>query len=201
MTREELEHAIRAACDVAGDKEVWIFGSQSILGQHPNAPESLRFSMEVDVDPKNHPERVDSIDGALGEGTQFHDTFKFYVHGVSIETAKLPAGWQDRTVTVRNDNTRGATGYCLDVHDLAASKLAADRDKDREFVRALLRERLVNSDQLMERVAMLPVDGRERNRLARWVESTNEEIRQASSAPTEGDESGSSSKPSRGTTP
>jgi hypothetical protein len=30
MTREELEHAIRAACDAAGDTEVWVFGSQSI---------------------------------------------------------------------------------------------------------------------------------------------------------------------------
>lgn len=46
MTREELEHAIRAACDVAGDTEVWVFGSQSILGQHPEAPEALRFSVE-----------------------------------------------------------------------------------------------------------------------------------------------------------
>jgi hypothetical protein len=32
MTREELEHAIRAAC-VTGDSELWVFGSQSILGQ------------------------------------------------------------------------------------------------------------------------------------------------------------------------
>jgi hypothetical protein len=40
MTREELEHAIRAACDAAGDTEVWVFGSQSILGQHPEAPEA-----------------------------------------------------------------------------------------------------------------------------------------------------------------
>jgi hypothetical protein len=47
MTREELEHAIRAACDAAGDTEVWVFGSQSILGQHPEAPEALR-SVAID---------------------------------------------------------------------------------------------------------------------------------------------------------
>jgi hypothetical protein len=35
MTREELEHAIRAACDVSGDDEVYVFGSQAILGQYP----------------------------------------------------------------------------------------------------------------------------------------------------------------------
>lgn len=38
MTREELEHAIRAACDVSGDDEVYVFGSQAILGQYPDAP-------------------------------------------------------------------------------------------------------------------------------------------------------------------
>ena len=32
MTYEELEHAIRASCDVAQDDEVIVFGSQAILG-------------------------------------------------------------------------------------------------------------------------------------------------------------------------
>jgi hypothetical protein len=44
MTRLELEHAIRASCDVSGDDEVYVFGSQAILGQYPEAPESLRQS-------------------------------------------------------------------------------------------------------------------------------------------------------------
>ena len=59
MTRHELEHAIRAACDVVGDHEVWVFGSQAILGEHVDAPTTLRQSVEVDMAPKNHPERVD----------------------------------------------------------------------------------------------------------------------------------------------
>ena len=56
MTREQLEHAIRTACDVTGDTELWIFGSQAILGEFPNASESLRSSIEVDVQPKNNPD-------------------------------------------------------------------------------------------------------------------------------------------------
>ncbi len=66
MTREQLEHAIRAACDVSKDTELWIFGSQAILGEFPDAPESLRASIEVDVQPKNRPETVDYIDGRFG---------------------------------------------------------------------------------------------------------------------------------------
>lgn len=47
MTREQLEHAIRAACDVAKETEVYVFGSQAILGQYPDAPEALRMSAEA----------------------------------------------------------------------------------------------------------------------------------------------------------
>ena len=36
MNRAQLEHAIRAACEVTRDHEVYVFGSQSILGQFPS---------------------------------------------------------------------------------------------------------------------------------------------------------------------
>jgi hypothetical protein len=121
MTRGELEHAIRAACDVAGDSEIYVFGSQAILGEHPSAPEELRQSVEVDVAPKNSPERVDEIDGALGELSQFHQTHGFYVHGVSLETAVLPEGWKGRVIRVQNQNTDQYSGWCVAAHDLAAS--------------------------------------------------------------------------------
>ena len=48
MTRLELEHAIRAACDVSGDDELYVFGSQAILGQYPDAPAALRQSAEAE---------------------------------------------------------------------------------------------------------------------------------------------------------
>jgi hypothetical protein len=53
MRRDQLEHAIRAACDVSNDSELWIFDSQAVLGEFPNAPTSLLASIEVDVQPKN----------------------------------------------------------------------------------------------------------------------------------------------------
>ena len=43
-----------------------------------------------------------------------------------------------------NDNTGGPTGWCLEVHDLAVSKLVAGREKDLDFLRVLVRERVVN---------------------------------------------------------
>lgn len=176
MTREQLEHAIRAACDVAEDTEVWVFGSQAILGTYPDAPESLRRSVECDVVPKNRLERVDLIDAVLGELSLFHRTHGFYVHGVPLEAARLPQGWRDRTVTVQNRNTRGHVGHCIDAHDLAASKLAAFRERDRAFVRIAMVEGLIDPDVLIERIRTLPVSPAQRERFIKWVEVTRGEL-------------------------
>ncbi len=101
MRRGELEHVVRAAADVSGDSEIVVVGSQAILGQFPDAPEALLFSQEADVYPRNRPDRAVKIDGALGDGSQFHETFGYYAHGVGPETAKAPAGWEARLVAVR----------------------------------------------------------------------------------------------------
>ena len=54
MTREQLEHLIRAAADIADDDEIVVIGSQAILGQFPSAPASMRVSVEADLFPLNH---------------------------------------------------------------------------------------------------------------------------------------------------
>jgi len=177
MNYAQLEHAIRAACEVSKDTELLIFGSQAILGSYPNAPEGLRASTEIDMQAKNLPERTENIAGALGEDSQFHATHGFWVDGVLIEVAKLPAGWENRTIPVSHPvGTRGNTGHCLEAHDLAASKLAANRQKDREFVTILLAEGLVDADVLLERIATLPVDEEVRASRAHWVRLTIEDL-------------------------
>lgn len=177
MTREQLEHAIRAACDVSEDGEIWIFGSQAILGEFPNAPKNLRTSIEVDVQPRNRPERIDVIDGTLGELSLFHHTHGFYVHGVSIESAKLPIGWEKRVTRVCDElATRGNIGWCIEKHDLAASKLAAYREKDRDFVRTLLLERMIDADTLKRRIERLPVEKGHRESLIHWLQVTRDEM-------------------------
>jgi hypothetical protein len=177
MTRDQLEHAIRAACDVSEDTELWIFGSQAILGEFPDAPKSLRASIEVDVQPKNRPERTDDVDGSLGELSIFHQTHGFYVHGIFIESAKLPDGWEQRTVSVSDPiSTQGKTGLCIEAHDLAASKLAAYREKDKEFVRLLLIEKMIDANILMERISTLAVEEQLQQRLLYWLKITAEEL-------------------------
>ena len=133
MQRHQLEHIIRAAAGITGAPEFVIVGSQAVLGQFPQAPEDLLVSIEADIFSLRDPADSDLIDGSIGEGSPFHETFGYYAHGVGADTAVLPAGWKDRLIPVRNQNTGGGTGLCVEVHDLAVSKVVAGRAKDLTF--------------------------------------------------------------------
>jgi hypothetical protein len=153
MNREQLEHVIRAAAANADTAAVVIVGSQAILGSVPQpASQVLVRSMEADVFPLDHPERAILIDGAIGERSLFHETFGYYAHGVGLGDVVLPRGWRERLVPVCNENTRGCTGWCLELHDLAVSKLVAAREKDLEFLRAMQQTGLLEPDVLRSRV-------------------------------------------------
>ncbi len=150
MTRDQLEHVIRASGAIVNMDELVIIGSQSVLAQFPDAPAELLKSMEVDLYPKQNPEMAIQIDGAIGELSPFHETFGYYAHGVGKDTAILPRGWEERLVPILNENTRGVTGWCINVLDLAFSKLAAGREKDLKFVKVMLQHRLIHNQEITE---------------------------------------------------
>jgi hypothetical protein len=156
MTRDQLEHAIRAAGAISGDRELYVVGSQAILGACPDAHTELLRSLEVDIAPKNHPELEALIEGSIGELSPFHQTFGFYVDGIDLAAIVLPDGWEARVVVVDTPNTNGFRGLCLEPADLAVSKLAAARPKDLEFVRVLVREHIVSPDTLRARADSVP---------------------------------------------
>lgn len=166
MNRAQLEHVIRAAATIAGDAEIVVIGSQAILGRYPEAPSELLVSADVDLYPRNHPERADLIDGSIGELSPFHETYGYYAQGVGERTAVLPDGWQSRLVAVP---TPAGTGLCLEPHDLVISKCVAGRDKDRDYVRAALHHRLVDRQTLLERLARTPIDEAQRGRIAATI--------------------------------
>jgi len=172
MTREELEHIIRACADVTDQYEFVIVGSQSILGPVPHPQDVFTMSAEADIYPLRAPELAEKIEGALGEGSRFHDTYGYYAQGVGPETAVLPAGWMERVHRVQGEGTNGRVGYCLDVADLFMSKAAAGREKDREFCMALLAHGHVTLEQVLALVPDMPMDEAQRKKLSasirRW---------------------------------
>jgi hypothetical protein len=175
MNRLQLEHIIRAAAGITGVTDIVIIGSQAVLGQFPESPAELLVSMEADVFTLRNATDADLIEGSIGEGSPFHQTFGYYAHGVGEDTAILPSGWKDRLVAVRNANTGSGCGWCLEVHDLAVAKLAAGREKDVSFVAILLEHRIVNVSAIESRLRQSPLSGQKLEltlaRLKRIVES------------------------------
>jgi hypothetical protein len=156
MTREQFEHAVRAAGAVLGVDEVVVIGSQAIHATvQGDLPEEAVRSVEVDVALAEDPEgrQADLVDGSIGEASMFHSTFGYYAQGVTTMTATLPRGWENRLVAYETPATNGVTALCLEVHDLWISKAVAGRPKDLEFCRALLDRRIVDRDVLAARVA------------------------------------------------
>ena len=169
MTREELEHIIRASGNITQQYEFVILGSQSILGAIPNPPEFFTMSAEADIYPLNAPELADQIDGTIGEGSDFHDAHGFYAQGVGPETATLPDGWIDRVHRIQNANTDLRVGLCLSVVDLFMSKAWAGRDKDREFCIGLLRHAFVKLEDALAMVHRMPLDESQHRTLTRRI--------------------------------
>lgn len=133
------------SASLSGCREMVVIGSQSLLASHPDAPEDLLRSMEVDLYPLEEPEKADLIDGSIGELSPFHDAFGYYAHGVGVETAVLPSGWRHRWIRLESE---GAVGWCLSPVDLAVSKLAAGRSKDIDFVRGMLKARILQEAEV-----------------------------------------------------
>ncbi len=147
MRLDQLMHVVGAAANVVGETEFVVVSSQAILGSHPNAPEALLTSMEADIYPLASPERADEIDGALGDGSQFHRTFGYYAHAVGPETAKAPKGWEQRLVR-------------LDVAPRPGSRTMS----------AALTAGLVDPDELRAGIETMPLDEGRRDHVRAVVE-------------------------------
>jgi hypothetical protein len=169
MRRDQLEHAIRTACQIIGRPEVIVLGSQAILGTYreDELPVRATMSAEVDILPiadsnEETAQLADLIEGVAGELSPFEELHGFSIDGVDLETAVLPEGWRGRLVKLQNANTAGPggeqqfTGWCLDKEDLCVAKLCALREKDQNFVSELLRVGLVDSGVIAARLATVP---------------------------------------------
>lgn len=177
MTRKQLAHVLRAAANIAHDPNILVVGSQAILGSHgeDELPEVAWLSMEADLaffEDTTDPSKADEVDGAIGELSQFHETFAYYGQGVDLTTAKLPDGWRDRLVPFQPESSAPARARCIEKHDLVISKLAAMREKDKAFARALLDAGLVEVPTLLERVEQLRCVPRPTQQAVRqWLEA------------------------------
>ncbi len=152
MTRDQLEHVIRAAAAITNERSFVVIGSQAVLLPYPDAHPDLLVSRELDLYPAMAPDKSDLIEGAIGALSQFDDTFGYYADGVGPDTAVMPADWMDRATLHYLGDT---TVVCPDMHDLAVSKCVASREKDGRFIAVMLKEEMISMDTLEQRIRQL----------------------------------------------
>jgi hypothetical protein len=149
MTREQLEHVIRALAAIARIEDIVVIGSQAVPGEFPDAPEELLVSQEADVPYESSRQR--RSDRWLDRGGSFQRSFGYYAHGIDDRTAILPQGWREHLILVTGEGTHEARGWCLEVHDLAIAKYAAGREKERLTVTPI--------DGALRRLTEVRIDG------------------------------------------
>lgn len=155
MNQAQFDHAVRVAGAVAGVDKIIAIGSQALYGSTKGPiPAAALRSVEADFAvPGDHDGSVaDLIDGSIGEASMFHQTFGFYAQGMSIESAILPEGWEDRLVDYETPATNGVVAQCLSLEDLWVSKALAGRPKDTEFCRSLLKTTQLDREVLASRI-------------------------------------------------
>src|SRR6059058_6233819 len=110
MRRDEFEHVIAAAAEVAGEREIVVIGSQAILGCFPEPPETMLFSAEADVYPLNDPAKAESIDGSLGDGSYFLSSQSAWRGGTgtgsSPATPSQPTSSRSKSCSAKFRNSR-----------------------------------------------------------------------------------------------
>ena len=171
MKKRHVDHVLRAAGRITGQKQFIIVGSQALHGKFPDAPDDLVRSAEVDLIASKNADRTEWLD-AIGQDSPFHESFGYYADPVDDGTTlRLPKGWKGRLVNLPEGDTEGVRGLCLDPHDLAIAKYIARREKDLEFNRAMARRGYVKRARLLELLAETPVSDSEKARIRKDIES------------------------------
>jgi hypothetical protein len=164
MKKHQLDHILRAAGNITGQKQFVIVGSQALHGKYPNLADDIVMSAEVDLFAPKAPHATELLN-EIGVDSPFHLTHGFYADPVDEATAVLPRGWKGRLVNLPAGDTGGVRGQCLEPHDLAISKYVARRDKDKTFTRELAKRGLVDRGKLLALVEHTPVDAETRKRI------------------------------------
>lgn len=191
-TIDDLDRAVRAMAQHFNDDAVVVIGSQAALVGWPTTPDEMRNTPEIDlyvahvrqwelqnVGDFDYSDEMlgeiahDEVSGFFGEGTQFHQTFGFFIDGVSPRTAALPTGWETRAVfrEVKNgDATIVAIAPCLE--DLAVSKIRRLAEKDRNWIEACIAARGLDLEKVADGIRNAPgFDDHQRRHALTYVAS------------------------------
>jgi hypothetical protein len=171
LTSKEIYQALRDLARVLpSERTFFVIGSQAIHATFPDPPgDILTISPEVDVyiGELYTPQREEQIYFYLlehmGSASDYDNEHQFYVDPVrrGVVVPILPNGWRDRAVRrsidvpPNNEDSGFSVDACfIEIHDLIASKLSANRPKDRDFVREAFARGMFDRQIAIERLRL-----------------------------------------------
>lgn len=159
MNRLRLDHILRSARKVTGVERFVLIGSAAVLAWREMVPRGMVMTREADLFPyevDNAEQVSDELDGVLGQGSMFDETFGYYCDGVSEQTAILPTDWLERSMEYSSPSTEGAIAIVPSPDDIALAKLCAWREKDREWLMVANSHGIISVPRMKSLLPMMP---------------------------------------------
>jgi hypothetical protein len=151
MNLEDVEKILNAAAHISNHRRFIIAGSLSSIGAVMTPPPEMAMSRDLDFYPQLDPGRgFLEIAKKLGEGSEFHQQHGYYADPISPKLLALPEGWQNRLAPISLKG--GVIAIFLDPNDVAVGKLVRGNVNDLHWIEAGLKEGILNSIVISDRL-------------------------------------------------
>lgn len=143
ITLDRLKAAVIKLAELTGENRFVLIGRATLAITAPAPFQEFARSDDVDLWPAgNEDAALDLCIQQMGEASPFHIENGFYVERVGSWTLLTqPVGWLERSTKLAFD---GIEIIALGLLDLAYNKLEANRQKDRDFLRAAFEVGLID---------------------------------------------------------
>jgi hypothetical protein len=155
MRKDQLLDLIRRVNDLTGIITPVIVGSHSLFAVTDKVPAIVSQSIEADfLLGMESITAMRQVNAELGVTSDFYDVHGYHADALGLATVVLVSGWEERLQPLQDESGQ-VIARCLELHDVAVSKLMAGRDKDFSFITALLERRLISLATLTERAVRI----------------------------------------------
>lgn len=155
MRKSDLFELVRQIAEIAPEDTPIIVGSQAVHIITELPPEIVQKSIECDfLFTGGKSETRAAVNKKFGVFSQFQLEHGFYADALGLATVVLPTGWEQRLQPLIDENGQ-TIAYCVEVHDIAVSKLIAGREKDFLFLKETFRRDYLDIEVFVERLSLM----------------------------------------------
>lgn len=154
MRKQNLFELTSEVRKITGNLPI-IVGSQAIFAVTDFPPEIVKRSVECDyLLIKEFAKLRLPLTEKLGIFSDYQQKTGFFADILGLATVVLPQNWEERLVELKDDNGE-PVAFCVEIHDVAVSKLAAGREKDYEFLQTAFLSDYLQIDTFIERAELI----------------------------------------------